>query len=101
MSSRPPIACLGAGRMGRGIAVVFAYAGQKVTVIDFKPREPAAFATLAADAMQEVRTTLATLARFGLFDERDVDRLAARVEVVPEARAPDALSGAAVIFEGI
>ena len=27
MSQRVRIACLGAGRMGRGIAVVFAYAG--------------------------------------------------------------------------
>ncbi|HKS63882.1 MAG TPA: 3-hydroxyacyl-CoA dehydrogenase NAD-binding domain-containing protein, partial [Xanthobacteraceae bacterium] len=30
------IACLGAGRMGRGIAVVFAYAGHKVALVDFK-----------------------------------------------------------------
>ena len=50
MIARPPIACLGAGRMGRGIAVVFAYAGHKVTVVDFKAREPAAFARLAAEA---------------------------------------------------
>ena len=30
MSTRPTIACLGAGRMGRGIAVAFAYAGHAV-----------------------------------------------------------------------
>jgi 3-hydroxybutyryl-CoA dehydrogenase len=36
--AREAIACLGAGRMGRGIAVVFAYAGHDVAVIDFKPR---------------------------------------------------------------
>ena len=40
---REPIACLGAGRMGRGIAVVFAFAGHDVTVIDFKPRAPDGF----------------------------------------------------------
>ena len=45
------IACLGAGRMGRGIAVVFAYAGHDVTIVDFKPRDDAAFAKLAADAL--------------------------------------------------
>ena len=32
MTSRPAIACLGAGRMGRGIAVAFAYAGHRVTI---------------------------------------------------------------------
>jgi len=101
MTAREPIACLGAGRMGRGIAVVFAYAGHPVTVIDFKARDPVAFAKLAADATQEVRTTLASLARFGLFDERDVDRIVARVRVVPEERAAEVLASAAVIFEGI
>ena len=33
------IACLGAGRMGRGIAVVFAYAGHRVALVDFKARD--------------------------------------------------------------
>ena len=36
-SLRPAIACLGAGRMGRGIAVAFAYAGHRVTMVDVKP----------------------------------------------------------------
>jgi 3-hydroxybutyryl-CoA dehydrogenase len=48
-----------------------------------------------------VRTTLTSLARFGLFDERDVDRIIERVRVVPEEQARDALASAAVIFEGI
>jgi 3-hydroxybutyryl-CoA dehydrogenase len=99
--ARPPIACIGAGRMGRGIATVFAYAGHEVTVVDFKARDAAAFATLAADAMREVRATLASLAQFGLFDEGDIDRLTARVRVVPQAQAAAVLPSAAVIFEGI
>ena len=37
-SERMPIACLGAGRMGRGIAVHFAYAGHDVVLLDLKPR---------------------------------------------------------------
>ena len=44
---RPPIACLGAGRMGRGIAVVFAFAGHDVVVVDFKQRDADAAARLA------------------------------------------------------
>ena len=38
MSPAPAIACLGAGRMARGIAVVFAYAGHRVTILDVKAR---------------------------------------------------------------
>jgi len=34
------VVALGAGRMGRGIGHVFAYAGYRVDVLDFKPRSP-------------------------------------------------------------
>jgi 3-hydroxybutyryl-CoA dehydrogenase len=95
------IACLGAGRMGRGIAVVFAYAGHEVTLVDFKPRDDAAFQKLSNEAHAEVRNVLATLASFGLFDASHVDRIAARVSVVPEGAAQAALSSASIIFEGV
>ena len=48
---RPTIACLGAGRMGRGIAVAFAYAGHTVTMIDVKARSAEQFAALEAEAL--------------------------------------------------
>src|SRR5215212_2424076 len=95
------VACLGAGRMGRGIAVVFAYAGHQVAIIDFKQRGADAFEQLAEEARTEVRGTLTTLAEFGLFDPAQVDVLMQRVSVVPEAEAGDALSSAAIIFEGV
>jgi 3-hydroxybutyryl-CoA dehydrogenase len=98
---RERIACLGAGRMGRGIAMVFAYAGHPVTVVDFKPRAAADFAALATEAMDEVRGTLTSLARLGLFDESKVAAIAARVTVVSAPDAPAALSSASVIFEGL
>jgi 3-hydroxybutyryl-CoA dehydrogenase len=101
MSVRERIACLGAGRMGRGIAVVFAYAGHPVAIVDFKPRDAAAFGKLAAEATEEVRGTLTSLARCGLFDESKVETIAARVTVVSEPDAGRALSSAFVIFEGI
>jgi 3-hydroxybutyryl-CoA dehydrogenase len=99
--ARERIACLGAGRMGRGIAVVFAYAGHPVTIVDFKPRAAGAFAALAGEAMEEVRGTLASLARLGLFDESKVAVIAARVTVAPAPDAQGALSSASVIFEGL
>jgi 3-hydroxybutyryl-CoA dehydrogenase len=98
---REPIACLGAGRMGRGIAVVFAYAGHKVSLVDFKPRDEAAFRNLSDEALNEVRNVLATLAGFGLFDPAAVETLMARVSVAPESQAQTALSSASIIFEGV
>ena len=101
MSERGRIVSLGAGRMGRGIAIVFAYAGYEVAVVDFKPRDTSEFERLASVVREEVRTTFATLARFGLFDERAVDPIAARISVIPNSEAQRALSSAAVIFEGV
>ncbi|MEJ0078287.1 MAG: 3-hydroxybutyryl-CoA dehydrogenase [Alphaproteobacteria bacterium] len=98
---RGSIACLGAGRMGRGIAVVFAYAGHTVSLVDFKARDGAAFKLLSGDALGEVRNVLATLASFGLFDSQHVDAITARVSVVPEKTAQATLSSAAIIFEGV
>jgi 3-hydroxybutyryl-CoA dehydrogenase len=101
MSALPAIACLGAGRMGRGIAVAFAYAGHDVAIVDFKPRDATAFAALADEALGEVCKTLMSLSRFGLLTAADVDNIMTRVRVVPEADSGAALSGAAVIFEGV
>jgi 3-hydroxybutyryl-CoA dehydrogenase len=101
MSARERIVCLGGGRMGRGIAVVFAYAGHAVTIVDFKPRPQADFARLASEVIAEVKSTLTSLAKLGLFDEAAVETIAARVSVVPEGAAGDALPSAAVIFEGV
>ena len=98
---RPKIACLGAGRMGRGIAVAFAYAGHAVTMIDVKARSAEQFAALEAEAMSEVRKTLASLARFGLLSESDADAVIARVSVVPTQKMADALAGTGMVFEGV
>ena len=101
MTRRANIACLGAGRMGRGIAVVFAYAGHEVTMVDFKARAAEHFARLEADALDEVRKTLASLAQLGLLTEADVDPLIARVSVAPESHSGAALSDAGIVFEGV
>jgi 3-hydroxybutyryl-CoA dehydrogenase len=98
---RPPIACLGAGRMGRGIAVAFAYAGHKVTMIDVKPRSAEQFAKLEADALDEVGKTLASLARFKLMKDHEADTLMSRVSVVPTEQGAAALAQAGLVFEGV
>jgi 3-hydroxybutyryl-CoA dehydrogenase len=100
-ATRPAIACLGAGRMGRGIAVAFAYAGHAVTMIDVKARLAEQFSKLEAEALDEIRKTLASLARFGLLTEADAQAIMARVAVVPAQRSSAALASAGLVFEGV
>jgi 3-hydroxybutyryl-CoA dehydrogenase len=98
---RATIACLAAGRMGRGIAVAFAYAGHAVVMIDVKARSAEQFAALEAEALGEVRKTLRSLTRFGLLAEADAEVVIARVSVVPAPKMAAALAGAGIVFEGV
>src|SRR5712672_35201 len=100
-AARPAIACLGAGRMGRGIAVAFAYAGHTVTMIDVKARSADQFAKLETEALGEIRKTLANLARFGLLAESDAGAVIARVSVAPAQNMVAALAEAGMVFEGV
>lgn len=95
------IACVGAGRMGRGMAIAFAYAGMPVTLVDLKTRSADAWAQLQAEARAEVRSSLHLLAQLGALPADAVERIAARVSLVPSAQADAALAAATVVFEGV
>ncbi|MEJ8570594.1 3-hydroxybutyryl-CoA dehydrogenase [Microbaculum marinum] len=95
------IAAAGAGRMGRGIAVVFAYAGHPVTLVDLKTRTPDDAARVRGEAMEEIEQTLSMLAAIGMMDEAAVAPILARVAFAAAPEAADALAGADVIFEGV
>src|SRR2546423_12067624 len=97
----PVIGCLGAGRMGRGIAVVFAFAGHQVVVVDFTEREASAFEALAAEAKAEIRSTLEILSRIDLLPPELVPTIAERITIVPRQEAAAALPRCDVIFEGM
>ena len=101
MNDRLTIACLGAGRMGRGIAVAFAYAGHAVTMIDVKARSAEQFAKLEDEALDEVGKTLASLSRFGLLTAEEAKAVIARISVVPSSDSTAALAHAVIVFEGV
>src|SRR5690348_9746801 len=102
MSTVPSaITCLGAGRMGRGIAVAFAYAGHPVTMIDMKEERSAEqFAKLEAEALDEIGKTLDTLTRIGMLRENEAKVIIARVSVVPASARIEVLASAGMVFEG-
>jgi 3-hydroxybutyryl-CoA dehydrogenase len=95
------IVAVGAGRMGRGIALAFAYAGYEVDVVDLKPRAGADFDCLAGEACAEMESSLRMLAELEAMPAEAVPRVLARIHVVPHARAGEVLGQAEVIFEGV
>ena len=101
MTDKPVIAAVGAGRMGRGLAHVFAYAGHEIRLLDAKERDAAAFENLKADALSETRRTIGLMASLGRIDGSAIDGIMARVSVLPLDGAADALGDADLILEGV
>lgn len=95
------IAAAGAGRMGRGIAVVFAYAGHPVTLVDLKTRAAGEALRLREDALAEIRRTLGMLADIGLMDGSAVAPILSRVSFAAGEESAAALAAADVVFEGV
>jgi 3-hydroxybutyryl-CoA dehydrogenase len=96
--TRELIAAAGAGRMGRGIAVAFAYSGHTVRLVDLKARDNTEFERVAADAQREIHVALETLADLGVMPRAAIGSIAARVSI---HSGPGALADTDVIFEGV
>ncbi|RAR67986.1 3-hydroxyacyl-CoA dehydrogenase [Paraburkholderia unamae] len=92
---------LGAGRMGQGIALAFAFAGLRVTLIDFKERDALARAEFAAAALGEIGRHLQTQVDFGRIDARQAGEALARVDVLDRAGGAAALAACEVVFEAV
>lgn len=99
--SKAVIGALGAGRMGRGIALVFAYAGHRCTLIDAKARDAAAAAKLERDALADIEANLTALEAAGVIDATQRSLILGRVGFAARGAAPAALAEADVIFEGV
>ena len=93
MSSIDCVASVGAGRMGRGIALSFAFAGLPVRLIDLKQRAAGEAERLFAEARAELRADLALMQRLGLLDATQAARVEALVEYVGHEGAAAALQG--------
>lgn len=74
------MAVLGAGRIGRPIAVTFALGGWRVRLIDLKERTPADASAMLARARAEMRRDLGLMAEEGLIKPAEVEPALARIE---------------------
>ncbi len=95
------IASLGAGRMGRGIAHAFAYAGHKVLLVDAKQRTQAEATKLGAAALADIDASLSALSALGAFDDARRAEILARIRFIPRDAAGAALPEAEIVFEGV
>ena len=99
--SAPRFAAVGAGRMGRGIAISFAYAGHRIALVDLRRRTPEAWAALREQVAAEVRGALQGLEKLGAISADQIPAIEGRIEMVDADGAPQALAGAELLFEGV
>jgi len=95
------IATVGMGRMGRGIAITFAYAGYPVSLIDLKPRTTAEFNALEESACREISTTLAMLCEFDMLESSELEQVLSLISYHNVDDSASALHKADIIFEGV
>jgi len=95
------LAAVGAGRMGRGIAIAFAYAGHRIALVDLRRRTPEAWRTLENEARAEIAGALQGLVQLGALPGELVDVIAQRIDIVDAGRAAGVLGAADLVFEGV
>ncbi|MGE0563476.1 MAG: 3-hydroxyacyl-CoA dehydrogenase NAD-binding domain-containing protein, partial [Pseudolabrys sp.] len=97
----PVVACIGAGRMGRGIAHCFAYAGHPVRLIDAKPRSAEDQKRVFDETLAEVRGSLKLMADLGAFDAAAIDAIMSRVSLYSSDQTAAGLAGVRYVFEAV
>ena len=95
------ILAAGAGRMGRGIAHMFAYAGYPVTLLDLKERDGKEFSQLVDAALAEVEANLVFLSGLGHISRSQVKQVLELIQVRPLASAASELTAADIVIEGV
>ncbi len=95
------IACIGAGRMGRGIAHFMAWAGHEIRLLDAKQRSAAEFEMLKREALAEVEASLKMVIGLGGFDDTALPAMMGRIVIQPLTQAAESLHSADIVFEGV
>ncbi|TYT62565.1 3-hydroxyacyl-CoA dehydrogenase family protein [Natrialba swarupiae] len=96
--SEPPIVVVGPGRMGIGIAQVFATDGRSVHILDVKERTDSEFEDKVESVSETIRSNLEFLAARGHFDG-DASDVLDRITVTRETET--SLESAEWVFEAL
>ncbi len=95
------IVVAGIGRMGKGIALAFAYAGFDVSLIDSEQRPSGDFSTLKNAVHTEIKTELVFLQSIKVISNAQIESISSRIRVRNFAEASDSLASADFIFEAV
>ena len=95
------VGVVGAGRMGRGIALSFAFAGIPVLLVDLKNRSDSDRQLLIDASLDELRNDLRFLATAEIVAADKIEEILELVQFASADSAPESLIKCTLIFEGV
>lgn len=98
---KPRIAVVGAGRMGKDIAQVFAYAGYKVTLIDSRDRVGYETERVLKEASEHIAGNFHFLCSAGVLSNAAIEQIVRRIEYKGFYTMDQVLPECGVIFEAV
>lgn len=95
------IGVVGAGRMGKAIAIAFAYAGLNVKLIDAKARHADDFSTYQSKVFEDIRQDLMLLEKVDFMQLAQIEQVVQRIEVLAREQSHAFLQTCDLIMEGV
>ena len=95
------IAAVGIGRMGRGIAISFAFSGHTVQLIDLKKRDKTDFTKLINEAHRDIDNTLSMFEKFKILTHSEKEKILHRISFHSLQESKNILKNIDVVFEGV
>lgn len=101
MSKIQHTAVVGAGRMGKAIAIAFAYAGLQVKLIDAKERSINDFVQYQQQAEQDIAQELLLLSQIKFIQPEQISAIRANIQVIEKSASIQILKQCDLILEGV
>jgi 3-hydroxybutyryl-CoA dehydrogenase len=95
------VAAVGIGRMGRGIAISFAYSGYNIQLIDLKKRDRSDFTKLIKEANEDINNTLSMFQNFEILTQLEKEKILKRISFHDLNESQSVLKNIDVVFEGV
>lgn len=101
MTSIQQVAVLGAGRMGKAIAIAFAHAGLKVALIDARQRTEAEFEQYQAHIRADLKQELQLLERIHFIQSEQSVFILDQIQILSRTAAIPVLAHCDLVMEGV
>ena len=95
------IAAVGIGRMGRGIAICFAFSGHNVQLVDLKKRDKRDFTKLIREAYEDIDNTLSMFQKFEMLTHSEKEKVLKRISFHSLYESKSVLKNIDIVFEGV